>query len=129
MEMKENLYPRLSTAPPIDNQGQGYRLQKKDEIQAFLETEVVTREALSKRYFRAARMVDDVDTVLIAITLGSAAGGIGLLSTVVAAPVVIVIEEVALFTGFLSVIGKYSIQSLCPKPRNTKRLKQYLLLS
>ena len=44
MEVKENLYPRLPTAPPIDDQGQGYRLQKINEIQAFLEKEVTTRE-------------------------------------------------------------------------------------
>ena len=75
-------------------------------MQAFLEKEVVTREALSKKYFRAARILDNVDTVLIAITLGGGAGGIGLLSMVVAAPVVIVIEGVALFTGLLSVVGK-----------------------
>ena len=47
MEMKENIYPRLPTAPPIEDQGQGYRLQKINEIQAFLEKEVATREALS----------------------------------------------------------------------------------
>ena len=69
MEMKE-LYPKLTTAPPIDDQGQGYRLQKINEIQSFLEKEVVTREALSKKYFRAATIVDNADTVLIAITLG-----------------------------------------------------------
>ena len=28
MEMKENLYPRLPTAPPIEDQGQGYHLKK-----------------------------------------------------------------------------------------------------
>ena len=28
MEIKENLYPRLPTAPPIEGQGQGYRLQE-----------------------------------------------------------------------------------------------------
>ena len=106
MEMKENLYPRLSTTPPIEDQGQGYRLQKINEIQTFLEKEVATREALSKKYFRAARIVDNVDTVLIAITLSGGAGGIGLLSTVVAAPAVIVIKGVALFTGFLSMIGR-----------------------
>ena len=61
MEMKE-IYPRLPTAPPED-QGQGYRLQKINEIQAFLEKEAATREALSKKYFRAARIVDNVDTV------------------------------------------------------------------
>ena len=110
MEMKENLYPKLPTAPPIEDQGQGYRLQKINEIQAFLEKEVGTREALSKKYFRAARIVDNVDTVLIAITLGGGAGGVGLLSTVIAAPAVIAIEGVALFTGFLSIIGKYSVK-------------------
>ena len=47
MEVKENLYPRLPTAPAIDDQGQGYQLQKVNEIQAFLEKEVTTREALT----------------------------------------------------------------------------------
>ena len=47
MEMKENIYPKLPTAPPIEDQGQGSRLQKINEIQAFLEKEVETR-ALSK---------------------------------------------------------------------------------
>ena len=42
-----------------------------NEIQTFLEKEVVTRESLSKKYFRAARIVD---TVLIVITLGGEAG-------------------------------------------------------
>ena len=97
MEMKENLYPRLPKAPPIEDQGQGYRLRKLNEIQSFLEKEVVTREALSKNYFRAARIVDNVDTVLIVITLGGGARGIGLLSTIEAAPVVIVIQGVVLF--------------------------------
>ena len=45
MEMKENIYPRLPTAPPFEDKGQGYRLQKINEIQAFLEKEVATREA------------------------------------------------------------------------------------
>ena len=63
MEVKENPYPRLPTAPPIDDQRQRYRLQKINEIQAFLEKEVTTREALSKKYSRASRIVDNVDTV------------------------------------------------------------------
>ena len=66
MEVKENLYLRLPTAPHIDDQGQEYRLQKINEIQAFLEKEVTTREALCKKYFRAVRIVDNVDMVLIA---------------------------------------------------------------
>ena len=121
MEMKE-IYPKLPTAPPED-QGQGYQLQKINEVQAFLEKEVATREALSKKYFRAARIVDNVDTVLIAITLGGGAGGIGLLSTVIASPAVIAIEGVALFTGFLSIIGKYSVKKSTSKAEKHEKIK------
>ena len=123
MEMKENIYPKLPTAPPIEDQGQGYRLQKINEIQTFLEKEVETREALSKKYFRAARIVDDVDTVLMAKTLGGGAGGIGLLSTVIAAPAVIAIEGVALFMGFLSIIGKYSVKRSTSKAEKHEKIK------
>ena len=34
MEMK-NIYPKLPTAPPTEDQGQGYRLQKKPKIKRF----------------------------------------------------------------------------------------------
>ena len=121
-EMKE-LYPKLPTAPPIEDQGQGYRLQKISEIQAFLEKEVEERGKLSKKYFRAAKIVDSVDTVLITITMGAGAGGIGLLSTIVAAPAVIAIEGVALFTGLLSIIGKYNIKWSTSKAEKHKKIK------
>ena len=123
MEMKENIYTRLPTAPPIEDQGLGYRLQKINEIQAFLEKEITTREALSKKYFRAARIFDNVDTVLITITLGAGAGGIGLLSTVIAAPTVIAIEGVALFTGLLSIVGKYSVKKSTSKAEKHEKIK------
>ena len=90
----KDIYPKLPTAPPIEDQGQGYLLQKINEIQTSLEKEIETREALSKKYFRAAKIVDNVDTVLITITIGARAGGISLL-----APAVIAIEGVALFYG------------------------------
>ena len=79
MEVKE-IYPRLPTAPPIEDQGQGYRLQKINEIQTYIEKKVASREALNKKYFRAVRIVENVDTVLIMITLGGGAGGVALLS-------------------------------------------------
>ena len=64
-----------------------------------------------------------MDTVLIAITLGGGAGGIGLLSTVVAALVVIVIEGVALLTGLLSAIGKYSVKKSTSKAEKHEKVK------
>ena len=123
MEVKENLYPRLHTAPPMDDQGQGYQLQKINEIQAFLEKEVTTREALSKKYFRASRIVDNVDTVLIAITLGGGAGGIALLTMIVATPIVVAIQGVSLFTRLLSIIGKYGVKKTTSKAEKHEKIK------
>ena len=82
----------------------------------------MTREALSKKYFKAARIVDNVDTVLIMITLGGAGSGLALLSVVIAAPAVIAIEGVALFTGFLSIIGKYSVKKSTAKAEKHEKI-------
>ena len=122
MKMKD-IYQKLPTAPPIEDQGQGYRLQKINEIQTFLEKEVETREAVSKKYFRAAKIVDNVDTVLITITIGAGAGGISLLSAIGAAPAVIAIEGVALFRGLLSIIGKYSVKKSTSKAEKHEKIK------
>ena len=123
MEMKENVYPKLPTAPPIEDQGQGYRFQKINEIQAFLEKEVESRESLSKKYFRVVNIIDNVDTTLIALTLGAGPGGIALLSTVVASPIVIPLEGMALFTGFLSIIGKYRVKKYTSKAEKHVKIK------
>ena len=98
-------------------------MQKINEIETSLEKEVVSIEALSKIYFRAVRIVDNVDMVLIAITLRGGAGGVAWLPTVVAAPAVIAIEGVVLFTGFLSIIGKYSIKKSTSKAEKHEKIK------
>ena len=64
-----------------------------------------------------------MDTVLIAITIGGGAGGIGLLSTVIAVPAVIAIEGVALFAGLLSIIGKYSVKKSTSKAEKHEKIK------
>ena len=61
--------------------------------------------------------------VLIAITLGDGAGGVALLSTVIVTPAVIAIEVVALFTGFLSITGKYSVKKFTSKAEKHKKIK------
>ena len=101
----------------------GIDYKKINKIQALVEKEVATREALSKTYFRAAKIVDNVETVLITITLGAGAGGIALLSTVVASPVVIPLEGMALFTGLLSIIGKYSVKKSMSKAEKHEKIK------
>ena len=74
---------------------------------------------MSKKYFRAARIVDNVDTVLIAITLGSGAGGVAL-TTIVVTPIVVAIEGLSLFTGLLSIIGKYGIKTTSKAEKHEK---------
>ena len=64
-----------------------------------------------------------MDTVLITITLGAGAGGTALLSTVVASPVVIPLEGTALFTGLLSIIGKYSVKKSTSKAEKHEKIK------
>ena len=62
-------------------------------------------------------------TVLIAITLSGSVGGIGLLSMVTAAPAVMAIEGEALFTGFLSIICKYSVKKCRSKAEKHDKIK------
>ena len=123
MEMKENLYPRVPTALPIDDQGQGYRLQKINEIQMFLEKEVVSREALSKKYFRAARIVDNLDTVLIAITLGGRAGHRLVVNGGCSTHSHSDRRSGAFFTGLFIVIGKYSVKKSTCKAEKHEKMK------
>ena len=46
-----------------------------------------------------------------------------MLSTIVAAPAVIAIEGVALFTGLLSIIGKYSVKKCTSKAEKHEKIK------
>ena len=64
-----------------------------------------------------------MDTVLIMITLGDGVGGVALLSTIVAAPIVIAIQGVSIFTGLLSMIGKYSIKKSTFKAEKHEKIK------
>ena len=82
----------------------------------------MTREALNKKYFRAARIVDNVDTVLIVITLGGAAGGVVMLTTIVATPIVVPIG-VSLFTGLLSKKGKCGVKKTTYKAEKHEKIK------
>ena len=55
--------------------------------------------------------------------IGSVAGGVVLLSTVIMAPAVMAIEGVALFTGFLSIIGKYCVKKSTYKAGKHEKIK------
>ena len=95
--------------------GHDYRIKKLDEIQLYLKKEIHKRQLLSEKYFRIVKWINNIDAVLIAISMGLGATGIGLLSTIVAVPAVVALESVALGTGVFSIIGKYASKKLSIK--------------
>ena len=80
-----------------------------------LEEERPRRRRLSENYYRTVTWVDNSDAVLIAVSMGLGVAGVGLLSTIIAAPVVVVLESLSLCTGDLSIIGKYASKKLFTK--------------
>ena len=109
--MAESLYPVLPSAGPADNDNtprdQYFRLQEISQLRKHLEDERDKRSQLYKKYRRGVNAVDAVDTMLISASMGMGIGGIGLLSTIVAAPVVLGLEVAALGCGLLGVPGKF----------------------
>ena len=134
MEMKEKLYPTLPnerenpSAPPvemevIDDGGRSYRLKVISDVQKFLEDEITKRDAFSKKYFRIAKITSNVDSVLISITLGAGITGAALLTTVVAAPIVLGLEIGAATTGLISLLGNIVVR------KTTLKAEKHLKIS
>ena len=134
-EMKEKIYPTLPTirespsAPDIEltemgnDQGHAYSLKVITDVQKFLETEISKRDAFSKKYFRVARIVSNIDSVLFTITLGSGIAGAVLLSTVVAAPIVLGLEIGAATTGLISLLGNTVVKKTTIKAEKHLKIK------
>ena len=117
-EMTDKIYPTLSTvreaptAPPVvnggeDDRGHHYRLNLIREIQTFLETEIKTRDAISKKYFRIAKVVNWVDNGLITVTIGAEGAGAVLLATGAGAAVALALGISGVVTGAVSLLGNY----------------------
>ena len=125
MEVKPDLYPELPTAHPQEREdcGHSYSLQKINEVQKSLECEREKRQTLSKKYRRGANIINNVDGVLVMASMGLGVAGVGLLSTIVAAPVVIAMEAAALSTGLISIVGKYANKKLSLKAEKHEKIK------
>ena len=120
--MEKRIYPRLPTAPPIDEALQ-YRLHKISDIQKDIEKSIIERKKLNKKYNRALTIVNTTDGVLSTATLGMGAAGVGLLTTIVAAPVVLGLEVAALATGGLCILSKFITKKLKLKAEKHKQIQ------
>lgn len=111
------LYPELPVTPGMSEKDQSYRLHEISRLKKRLEDEREKRGQLYKKYRRGVNVLDGVDTALLTAGMGMGIGGVGLLSTVVAAPVVLCLEIAALVCGTLGVAGKFVGRRLAVKAK------------
>ena len=71
------------------------------EVRFRLEKERDFRASMYKKYRRGANVSDGIDTALSVTSVGLAASGVGLLSTIIAAPVAIGLQAGAIVCGLL----------------------------
>ena len=132
-EMKEKIYPTLPntrespTAPAIEltemgnDQGHTYRLKVSD-VQKYLD-EISKREAFSKKYFRVARIVSNIDSVLIGITICAEGAGAVLLATGIDAPIALGLGISGAATGAISLFGNIAVRETTLKAEKHLKIK------
>ena len=87
------------------------------EVRFRLEKESDFKASMYKKYRRGANVADGIDTALLVTSVGLAASGVGLLSTIIAAPVAIGLQAGAIVCGLLGAGGKFVGRRLQAKAR------------
>ena len=93
------------------------------EVRSHLEKERDFRASLYKMYRRGTNVVDGVDTALSVASAALAATGVGLLSTIIAAPVAIGLQAGAIACGLLGASGKLIGRRLHAKARKHNQIR------
>ena len=102
--------------PPLES-GETHRLQHVAKVRFRLEKERDFRASMYKKYGRGSNVVDGIDTALSVTSAGLAASGVGLLSTIIAAPVALGLEAGSIVCGLLGAGGKLVGRRLQAKAR------------
>ena len=101
---------------PLES-GETHCLQHVAEVRFRLEKERTFRASKYKKYRRGANVVDGIHTALSVTSMGLAASGVGLLSTIIAAPVSLGLQAGAIVCELLGVGGKLVGRRLQGKAR------------
>ena len=115
----EKIYSEL----PINEAGHDYRIEKINEIQRYLEKERDKQRDLYKKYSRGVKWINNLDVILITTSMGLGVAGVGILSTIVLAPVVAMLEGIAIGAGLLCMVGKYATKKMSLKAQKHERIK------
>ena len=90
----------MTLYPPLES-GETHRLQHVAEVRFRLEQERDFRASMYKKYRRGTSVADGIDTALSVTSVGLAASGVGLLSTIIVAPVAIGLQAGTIMCGLL----------------------------
>ena len=102
----EKLYPSLPSTPQHDDESHIYRLKKIEEIEAFLQNEILERERLYKKFKRHATTTQILDHTLITATVITGSGSIVTLCTGVGLPASIALASVSLILSLTTAITR-----------------------
>ena len=97
------------------NDGHIYRLKKIGEIQEILIAKRDKRNKLSIKYNRKVNIIGIIDNCLGVTSIGLGITGVSLISTIVAAPVLIGMEAVSIVMGLLRVVENRAIKKMSLK--------------
>ena len=103
--------------------GHSYRLKVISDVQKFLEEEISNRDTFSKKYFRIAKIVSNVGSVLIGITICAEGAGAILLATGVAAPIALGLGISGVATGAISLLGNIAVKKTTLKAEKHLKIK------
>jgi len=96
---------------------QQFRLSEISRLRTYLENEAIERGRLRKKYARSVAAVHVVDGSMTVAGMGLGCAGVGLLTTVIAAPIVVGLEAAALACGVCGIAAKFVERRLAAKAR------------
>jgi len=107
----------------VEGTAHAYRPAKIAEIQKDIETERDKRAVLNMKYRKGVRIINVVDYVSDLIVLGSTASSIAVMSTIVAAPIAVVLQGLAVGAGVFSVVGRVINRKFSLKMEKHEKIK------
>ncbi len=103
--------------------GNEYRLQRISEMQTELKSEKLKREELSSRYRKSLTTVAVAEGILGTSFTGLQTVSLVLLSTIVAAPAVTIMQGASLGAGLLFILGGFITKNLLPRAEKHEKIK------
>ena len=100
-----------------------YRIERIKSIVGGVIKDRDSRRSMYKKYRKAANVVDNIDNGLISVSILMGIGGVGILSTIVAAPIAITLEATGVICCILGIGGTFIKKKLEKKAEKHHNIK------